>query len=359
MPKPYLNTTKVDDVIRKAKRMVPLPRDAYVGNVTPQGKMYIDHVLKTYNMSGTNRMRLEAMNHEYFHGITHAYNNKIRENQKMLELITKWTHSAHNDIQHSRRKNNRNVKNKSRHVNYAISKYFRETNIRAPYKNTRFKKVKYLYRAVDLQDIPRSNRMLSSGIFRDKGMMAFSRNFSFVQQWGSGWDDPVIFRLNLQDVPKGVPWLWFSNDIIQNVFPKLNTTSQTSLKSKGIQPTMGFAPYIPPYMPLLTNANSNNKYTNSQSEVLLPPGYLVLKHTEAKKLHRTSNNITMYDVSYIPDLTAKSLLKNTPMHSDVTFNKNVRNAHNRIARQFALYVNRGASKRKNRNNENISKRLKK
>lgn len=345
MPKPYLNTTKVDDVIRNVKRMVPLPRDAYVGDVTSKGKMYIEHVLDTYNMSEVNRLRLQTMNHDYFHRLAFVYNNKRMENKKMLELIPLWTHSAHNKIQYSRRKNNTNAKGNTRNVNYAISKYFRETNIRAPHKHNRFKNVNYLYRSVDLQDIPKSNIMLYHGIFRDKGMMAFTRNFEFAQQWGSGGSNPIIFRLNLKDVSKGVPWLWFSDDIIENEFSKLNTVTQSTLKSKGIRPTMGFAPYIPTYMPLIPRGNTK-KYTNSQSEVLLPPGYLVLKHKEPKKLSGMFDKITMYDVSYIPDITSKSLLKNTSMHVGVTFDKNVRNAHDRIAQRFAASMSHGKTKRK-------------
>lgn len=153
MPKPYLNTTKVDDVIHLVKKMVPLPRDAYVGNATPQGRMYLEHVLKTYNMSETNRARLQTMNRDYFYGISHAYNNKNRENQKMLEVVPLWTHSAHNSIQSSRRKNNTNAKQSTLDVDYAISKYFRETNIRAPYRNNRFKNVKYLYRYILLRAV--------------------------------------------------------------------------------------------------------------------------------------------------------------------------------------------------------------
>ena len=333
MPKPYLNKEKIDEVVRKASRMVPLPHNAYFGFSMPRGLLYIDHILNTYNMSEKNRERLALMNNRYFHGLKDAYTNKSEENRMFLHSIPHWTQGPYQDVQKARRRrfqtNNNVPNNNARNVNYALAKYFRETDVRVPYKPDRFKNVRYLYRKVDSKHIKGWNAMLSSGIFRDKGIMSFSRDKDFVENWipenlpGNVWN-PVIFRLDVKDIPRGVPWLWFSANYNTNSnYTRNNSNSNNNFRiNHATLPSRGL------YVSLI-----NNQYY-SQSEVVLPPGYLILKN---KKPNVVNGRTQVYDVTYMPDITAKSVWMGAPMHMNFTFQHLVPE-HNRITKLYTSSV---------------------
>lgn len=348
MPKPYLNKEKVDEIIRQTKKMIPLPRNAYLKTQTPMGKVYIDYILRSHNMSNVNRNRLAALSDVYFHSLSLAYNSKKKENNMFLRSIPNWTLGPYGTIQHNRRNQNNSMKrrsyrnmmkyrhnigkSKANHLNYALTKYFRETNIRVPNRPTVFKNIKYLYRTIDEDNIPGDMIRFDKGtkIIRDKGYMSFSRDFEFAQTWGEIFSStPVIFRLHVNDIPKGVPWLWFSSTY--------NSDKKTKITNhqKGV------------YQSLINNDNKNY----NQYEVVLPPGYIILNHNQPQNI----NGQNLFDVRYVPDIHTENMMWKAPMHSKFTFNDNTISDHNRISRIF----NNTSKRRRNEPLKNISKTKKK
>jgi len=345
MAKKYLNTKDVDSIVRKARRMVPLPEQAYMHGAHPAGYAYISHVLNTHNMGNKNRERLEKLNRDYFKRLTNVHSSKNNENRAFLEKIPNWTFGPYQNIQRARRgytsSNSRNnnvfkANGDSKNVDYALTKYFRETDVRAPHRPNRFRKVDYLYRAVDLSKVPRGREMLVHGIFRDKGFMSFSRNIHFAESWipepichnnygcrgKTGKLHMILFRLAVKDIPNGVPWLWFTQGVNNERNSDSNNDNRVPIPQRGL--------YV-------TRVESNGEY-DDQSETVLPPGYLVLKKkpSDVGKKKTEKGEVPppqIYDVKYVPDLDAKSLLRDVPMH--INFHvKHLRQKHNKTREDF-------------------------
>ena len=342
MKKPYLNKAGVDEVLNEASKMVPLPESAYVGPDIPRGLLLVNHILNTHDMSKNNKERLQTLNEEYFRKLRNSSRKFHNKERVHYAGISEWTHGPYQQIQRARRGGYapKRVVDNALTTNYVLAKYFRETDVRSPYKPVGFENTRFLYRKVILSDIPGVGKMLKTGVFHDKGFMAFTRNLKFAKRWfaensekstnynsnnsrnttvsaGTGnkrkrnannsnnnYNGPrygeVIFRLRIiDDIPPGVPWLWFSKngDNFSGIYRSLVND--------------------------FINGNTNKE--DIPCETVLPPGYLILKNNIPVK----NGFDTIFDVSYMPDIHAKSILHNAPIHSKSLF-AHIRHAHDNV-----------------------------
>lgn len=114
----------------------------------------------------------------------------------------------------------------------------------------------YLYRGVKLTD-PAVARMLSQGVLRDRGFIAVSRRRAVAEEFGD-----VVLRIDVFGIPRGTPWLWFSD--------APSTVRQ--------------------------HREYNRSEYRQQAEVLLPPGVVRIKGG----LRRDGTRL-LADAVYMPD----------------------------------------------------------
>jgi surface protein len=195
-------------------------------------------------------------------------------------LIKQWTNSlGYLAVQAVRRGNNTmtnyrdpNTLKRARKVDRAISQYMRDSGLKTPTTPDR-KRIRYLYRGI--HSAPAAN-LLQTGRLKDPGFMAFSRSKSVPNAFILG-DDSVIIRIDVQSLPHGIPWLWFSDKDYDS-----NYVVDTSHNRHRFP------------------RNFHRSNAPSEQEVLLPPGRLIL----GKKV-----GAGMYDAVYVPDTRAKSIEK--------------------------------------------------
>lgn len=199
----------------------------------------------------------------------------------LKQVATEWTSGLYENIQRHRRRGGR-VQPYVVYGDKALHEMMlRPTTWRAPsrppaaFENSREFDVpknffpspriardnEYLYRAVSL-DEPQIAAMLRRGVHRDMGYMAFSRIIpgKFMA------DASVIFRLHVDDVARGTPWLWFAS----------RTIAQGMLR------------------------NWNRSREPKEREVLLPPGTLFIK-SFYRQVDQDGNVIFAINVTYTPD----------------------------------------------------------
>jgi len=195
-------------------------------------------------------------------------------------LIKQWTNSfGYLAVQAVRRGNNTmtnhrdpNTLKRARQVNRAISQYMRDSGLKTPITPDRTR-IRYLYRGI--HSAPAA-KLMQTGRLKDPGFMAFSRSKSVPNDFITSGGDGVVIRIDVQSLPHGIPWLWFSdmdnNSNSNNMSPNRHRFPRNFQRSD--------APF--------------------EEEVLLPPGRIIL----GKKV-----GDRMYDAVYVPDTRAKSIEK--------------------------------------------------
>ena len=209
----------------------------------------------------------------------HQKKGKTKQSRRSA-LIKEWTRTAgYQAVQAVRRRNNTatnyrdpNTLDEARKVNRAISQYMRNSGLKTPTTPDR-KRLRYLYRGI--HSAPAA-KLLQTGRLKDPGFMAFSRSKSVPNAFILG-DDSVIIRIDVQSLPHGIPWLWFSDKDYDS-----NYVVDTSHNRHRFP------------------RNFHRSNAPSEQEVLLPPGRLIL----GKKV-----GDRMYDAVYVPDTRAKSIEK--------------------------------------------------
>ena len=158
----------------------------------------------------------------------------------------------------------------ARRINRAISQYMRNSGLRTPITPEGLNPT-YLFRGIHSEP---AARLLKTGKLNDPGFMAFSRSKyqAGLNRVDSNKGGGVIVRIDVRALPRGIPWVWFSN---------FNENSVERLESRRGIPRSS-APH--------------------EQEVLFPPGKLVLGNI----LYNGSFPKT-YEAVYVPNTKAKSL----------------------------------------------------
>jgi len=204
---------------------------------------------------------------------------KQKKGKTRSDIITQWTTSeGYLAVQAARRQNNTetNFRNpdtakKALQVNRAISQHMRNGGLKTPTTPAGMRP-RYLYRGIHSGS---AARLLTTGRLVDPGFIAFSRSKSQAESFSRDGEG-VLVRINVDALPRGIPWLWFS------------TNTNASNSNNNNNPVGRYR--TPRRFPM-----SNAPY---EQEVLLPPGKLVL----GKKI-----GTYMYEATYLPNTRAKSL----------------------------------------------------
>lgn len=151
-----------------------------------------------------------------------------------------------------------------------------------------------LYRGVRLtnEDV---NSLLQKGEIRDKGFVAFSRNKQVAMAFADEarcCGNKIVFKLNVQDVPRGTPWIWYAGPA-ETYRPSRRVVDKNNFT--GIKEYFG--------------AYKTKKYHTNwvrgiplNSEVLLPPGTLRL--LKAPNLAKNNEVLVSYHPSHSCDAGA-------------------------------------------------------
>lgn len=117
--------------------------------------------------------------------------------------MKKWTTQFHKNVQNAHRDGTiKNIDVKT--TNLALATYMRDHTYRAPSIFPGIERPTYLYRGMFP---PMSGpTILDKGLPNWKGYIAFSRKKHVGLRFSMGH---VLFRLRLDDVPRGTPWVWF------------------------------------------------------------------------------------------------------------------------------------------------------
>jgi hypothetical protein len=135
---------------------------------------------------------------------------------RIMNLARKWTGDLYRDIQFMKTHNVRNDQNPRRNLTraaeaeYALRRYMRLFAPRAPMQ-PHVHAITHLFRGVCLETIGSkmvSNRYLS---FTPKSLVAdrFRCDGQNTNNIYDGKD--LLIRLNVNDIPPGTPWIWFSS----------------------------------------------------------------------------------------------------------------------------------------------------
>lgn len=157
-----------------------------------------------------------------------------------------------------------------------LNKLFKTTALRAPHmppgEFVNGKTPPYLYRGISYGkpggqsfDI---DGMLKRRVYADRGYIAVSRDFKVAERFADGG---VILRVHLYNgIPRGTPWIWFKRTPNGRMYHR----------------------------------EFNNTEYDSEAEVLLPPGKMIIKNIVRRSIVGT-NGVrhleTIADAIYVPD----------------------------------------------------------
>jgi len=201
-----------------------------------------------------------------------------KEGKRRSDIITQWTNGGFLAVQAARRQNNtetnfRNpgIAKEARQINRAISQHMRNDGLKTPTTPAGIRP-RYLYRGIHSGP---ATRLLTTGKLDDPGFIAFSRCKNIAGSF-SNQRQGVLVRIDIDSLPRGIPWLWFSTN--------------NNLVGRNRAPRR-----FP-----MSNAPG-------EQEVLLPPGRMVL----GKKIGTGYRGQPMYEATYLPNTRAKSLEQKT------------------------------------------------
>ena len=187
-----------------------------------------------------------------------------------------------------------------------MAQAFRDTGIRSPTQPVGMY-VKYLYRGIPTMIGPQAPPISQCGnhtCLTDNGYMAFSHDPEVAKRFSG--KRGIVVRLHVNDLPRGTPWVWYTKDqSLQSV------RRRRGLNSLGIN--------------------------TSEDEVLLPPGYSLIKDpSQFRKImdqirNRNYTDKPYVDVVYIPDPDAKNTLGHH-MHRQAVRQRMVDELHQRQRR---------------------------
>lgn len=132
--------------------------------------------------------------------------------------LYRWTTSDYKHVQTALRGHNEgavpsNIRKGARNAAW-LRTYMTRHALRAPALPLRAPRGP-LYRGMRLTD-EQFARLLETMTWSDKGFMSFSRDDYHAIRFGTRMRDgarhPVLFRLKLEDVARGTPWVWYTDD---------------------------------------------------------------------------------------------------------------------------------------------------
>jgi len=186
---------------------------------------------------------------------------KRRATRSRKSMIKSWTNSnPYKRVQDARR-GVANITRAERSLNDAIAQQMRDSGMKTPLIPKGFGKVRYLYRGVHG---PFAEQIIEHGGMREYGFIPFSRSQEVAENFARGG---IVLRIRIDELPPGIPWIWFDGK---------NKRSRNTVRSAW----------------------------NTEEEVLLPPGALVIEKLYDKIDYLAKR---FFDAKYIPDTTAKSL----------------------------------------------------
>lgn len=306
---------------------------------------------------------------------------------KRSDIVSKWTKGSvltgdttygneYQLVQQARRSGTPITNKMARNINRYIAQEFRDTPIRAPTIPRQFHSQRYLYRGFSG---PLWKKFKNHGSLVDKGYMAFSRKHWVARSHAvkdflnilelrktfglpENQDTYGVVRLSLAQVPRGTPWIWFDslngrND--NNNIPYNNSTVKF-FNQYGLPYTHRYKTpeniansvwnileytspgfYERPHHRSRRGGNQvryarENKDSNSEQEVLLPPGTL----TWVGETNTRHGKVV--DVTYTPDWKASTCKRNNgrptqPIHrvNRVTKRSTKRNLENPNLQRFS------------------------
>ena len=131
--------------------------------------------------------------------------------------LAKWTTMAYRDVQNAYRTNDTLTFGHAAMTNASLARYMRNYAPRAPEIVPGIERPTYLYRG--MHGPLAAAVALDRGLKGWRGYLAFSRNYDISKKFGKKSPDAaetdvdrmghVLFRLKLDDVPRGTPWIWY------------------------------------------------------------------------------------------------------------------------------------------------------
>lgn len=131
--------------------------------------------------------------------------------------LAKWTTMAYRDVQNAYRTNDTLTFGQAAMTNASLARYMRNYAPRAPEIVPGIERPTYLYRG--MHGPLAAAVALDRGLKGWRGYIAFSRDYDISKKFGKKSPDAaetdvdrmghVLFRLKLDDVPRGTPWIWY------------------------------------------------------------------------------------------------------------------------------------------------------
>lgn len=202
----------------------------------------------------------------------HLLGMQVPDKRIARTAAEQWTGAHYDNIQRLRRTGRASDPYTNR-LNYTLRTYMKKFSLRAPamppkIRNPAGGELQWLYRGITMsrsqfEDVKRAGRLV------DRGYMAFSRYRDVAEGFADSYENDsrvgILFRLNVRDVPRGTPWIWYTD-------PKAAAGRRSA--------------YVASAVP-------------EEEEVVLPPGALVFKTgLVAQRLSYTANLLWTVDVRY-------------------------------------------------------------
>jgi hypothetical protein len=208
------------------------------------------------NMDVLQKIRNVAKSARNFSSVAPAISKRT-----IAKGLTNWTSMSYRNIQNAHREG-RSLTGNPAVTNVSIAKYMKNYAPRAPDIIPGMHRPTYIYRG--MHGPMATVAIMDRGLSKWKGYLAFSRNESISMKFGKKSPDNavtnvdkmghVLFRLKLDDVPRGTPWIWY---IEQN-------TNNAEMRRK----------------------RNTAKSGLPEEEVLMPPGRLEFKSQQDRDIAR-------------------------------------------------------------------------
>ena len=210
---------------------------------------------------------------------------RIPRKKEVRSTVSEWTDHNYKLVQQARR-NGVPMTGKGRRIDYALARHMQITALRSPEMPPKMRNIATrsempnLYRGFSVSKQEFAS-MISQQSISDKGFMAFTRQHRYAISFGardSASKMVVVVRLNVRDVPRGTPWVWFAG------VPETHTVKNGDLRRAAHPFNVGQNDDR-----LENTENTWNELARNtrfdkgnpwENEVLLPPGTLHFTNTE-------------------------------------------------------------------------------
>ena len=211
---------------------------------------------------------------------------RIPRKKQVRSMVSEWTNPNYKLVQQARR-NGVPMTVKGRRIDYAMARHMQFTALRSPEMPPKMRNIATgsempnLYRGFSVSKREFAS-MISRQSISDKGFMAFTRQHRYALSFGardSASKMVVVVRLNVRDVPRGTPWVWFAG------VPETHTVKNGDLR-RASHPfnVKGNDDRLENRSNELARNKRFDKGQTWENEVLLPPGTLHFTNAELVNL---------------------------------------------------------------------------